>query len=288
MGHDEPLPPAYSRKRFALSWMAIRAPVGVFAVHRPGHLITNHWRSPMSVSDTIIPDTITGNAARTAMLRKAIEKVGTELAAVQAALPGNFDTDQAELDVMLAAMNGSAVEDQPVEDQTVEDQTPPGAAIEQSSDDDREQMHPAAPSLTLIEAQAALANWQHKAQLARSALRERDLEQRATRAKLVESINFFLRGGPISRDDLMREYLASEQRKRINGESRRGRVAHGPSVVDIGRAGQSSVNRNYAPKRRPDMMTGRRTYSIADSVARSGSGIIDTPGIVAVPRVVSE
>jgi hypothetical protein len=142
--------------------------------------------------------------------------------------------------------------------------------------------------LSLVEAQAALNDWQVKTQLARTALRDADMAQRTARSKLVESLNFFLRGGPLTPEQMKREYLASEQQKRINGERRGGRTGHGPSVFDHSRAHQSSVNRNYAPKRRPDMMTGRRTYSIADSVARSGSGIIDTPGIVAVPAAKSE
>lgn len=214
------------------------------------------------------PNAVTGNLVRDAMLRSAIQAYGTDLDALAAALPDDFKTDAKEVAAMAVAMG--------IEPVQVESKPEPDAPEGE-------------PQLSITEAKQALAEWQHKTQLARTALRDADIACRQSRSELVSALNFFLIGGPQTPEQMKREYIASEQARKAQGAERhRPLTTHGPSVVDIGRAGQSSVNRNYAPKRRPDMMSGRRTYGIADSTARSGSGIIDTPGIVAVPRVSNE
>ena len=265
------------------------------------------------------PTTVTGSADRDMMLRLAIGNNGADdLAAIQAALPEDFNTDAEEVAKMVEAMGLPKIEGEPAppvegEPVTVEgeptptvdprdpvpgergyeaaSELPPGAVVEQSSGDDGEQQHPAdtdlpSPEMTLSEAQEVLADWQHKMQMARIALHDRTMEQKQTRSKLVESINFFLRGGPQSQDDLKREYLASEQQKRINGDTRRGRApSHGPSVVDVGRAGRGgSINRRYGAVRR-GLLPGQRAYSLEGAMARSGSGIVDTGGLAKVPVV---
>jgi hypothetical protein len=120
-------------------------------------------------------------------------------------------------------------------------------------------------------------------------LRDRDIEQRTARGKLVEAINFFLNGNAtMTREQLMRDYIASEQQKRINGEGRRHRGGHGPSAVDVGRAGHGgNVNQRYYPIRR-GLRPGERAFSLHEAVARSGSAAIDTHGIAAVPAVKTE
>ena len=215
---------------------------------------------------------VTGNPVRDAILRNAIAGLDDHsFAAVQAVLPGDFDLDQQELDEMLATMTAGEDAAAPVEAEPVE-------------------FAPEPPTLSLLEANAALADWQHKMQLARVALRDRDLEQRTARGKLVEAINFFLRGNvTISREQLQREHIASEQMRKAAGEARhRPLTTHGPSVYDIGRAGHgNSVNRRYSPTRR-GLLPGQRAYSLEGAIARSGSATVDTHGIAAVPAVKSE
>lgn len=222
---------------------------------------------------------VTGNIARDVMLRKAVEAHAPDLAAIQAALPSNFDTDQAEVDLMLAHIGKPPL--------------PPGAVAQQSSEGDMENGHPAetdaepSPAMSVEEANADLNDWQHKTQLARNALRDCETAVKTARGKLVEAISFFLTGNKtIGRDELIRQHLASEAAERAaRGGGRRGRApSHGPSVVDIGRAGHGgNVNRRYQPTRRPDMMTGRRTYSLDGAIARSGTGMIDTHGKAPMP-----
>jgi hypothetical protein len=215
---------------------------------------------------------VTGNPMRDAILRNALTSLDDHsLATVQAVLPGDFDLDQGELDAMLATMTASKdAAAEPVEAESVEAPEP--------------------PTLSLSEANAALADWQHKTQLARMALSERDREQRAARAKLVEAINFFLRGNvTMTREQLQREHIASEQaRKAAGAERHRPLTTHGPSVFDIGRAGHGhSVNRRYSPTRR-GLVPGQRAYSIEDSIRRSGSATVDLRGTAPVPAIKSE
>src|SRR5579863_4359853 len=100
--------------------------------------------SPMSAMPSV-----TGSHLRDVMLWQAIEAHGTDLDVLTAALPGDFATDAEEISRMVEAMTRG---------ETVE--TPPS-----SSNDDAA---PEPPTLSLVEAQAALAHWQHKTQLART------------------------------------------------------------------------------------------------------------------------
>jgi hypothetical protein len=214
------------------------------------------------------------------MLQRAVEKHPTDFAAIVAALPANFDTDHQEVNLMLAHLGKPLIE------------LPPGAVIEQSSGDGVKGERPAdtlsSDEMTIQEATAILNDWQHKVQLARDALRDRGIEQKAARGKLVEAITFFLTGNKsIGRDELIRQHLASEAAERAaraaNGGRRSRAPSHGPSAYDIGRAGHGgNVNRRYAPTRR-GVLPGQRAYSLEGSIARSGSGIIDTHGRAPLP-----
>jgi hypothetical protein len=244
---------------------------------------------------------VTGNPARDLMLRQAIEAYGTDLDALKAALPGDFGTDQDEVDAMVAAI--SVVEGQHVETvETVEMLTPSKSLenIEPPHANGAARPHHEArpdapqpetePSLTLVEAQAALAVWQTKAQAARIELRNRDMAQRTARGKLADAINYFLRGNvTMTREQLQREHIASEQQRKAEGGGRRRHApSHGPSAYDIGRAGHgNSVNQRYGAVRRA-LLPGQRAYSLEGAMARSGSAKVDTHGTAAIPAVKSE
>jgi len=230
------------------------------------------------MSDEFEEGTVTGRFARDILLRQAIIASGNDLEKIKAALPPDFGTDADEVAAMLATI-----------------EHPPGAVVEQSSGDDTRVEHPAdaeplpSPDMSLDEARAVLNDWQVKLHAAKQDADTKRREQQMARQKLVESVNFFLGNPTLTRDQLVREHLASEATRKASGAARhRPLTTHGPSAVDIGRAGHGgNVNRRYYPTRR-GLVPGQKAYSLADSVARSGSGIIDTHGTAQVPAVKTE
>jgi hypothetical protein len=246
---------------------------------------------------------VTGRFVRDAMLRRGIERVGSsDLAAIQKTLPANFGTDAAEVALMVAHMSVKKVEGNPpapVEGEPVTVAGDPSAPVEGEpvTIDPRDPVPgeggygadaaDESPVMTVDEAYQVLSDWQAKMHAARTTLHSCTMEQKAARANLVEKINYFLNGNPQTREALIREHIASENARRAGVKAHRA-ATHGPSVVDIGRSGRGgSVNQRYGAVRR-GLVPGQRAYSLHDSIARSGSGVVDTHGTAAVPAVKSE
>src|SRR5580704_19452295 len=149
---------------------------------------------------------------RDQMLKQAILQAApdTTLGAVAAWLPADFDTDEAELADMLARMAA----DQPIEFEGTPEPEPEPAAAPAAA-------RPAAPSeagpptMTFQEARAVVVDWGNKLSKARGALMGAVSRQHAGREKLAAAIGQFVRGFPQrTREDLQREYLASEAERR--------------------------------------------------------------------------
>lgn len=144
---------------------------------------------------------------RDQMLKQAILQAApdTTLGAVAAWLPADFDTDEPELADMLARMAA----EQPIEFEGTPEPTPEAPA------ETPDAAEPVAPSLTSQEARAVVVDWGYKLSAARGALMGAVSRQHAGREKLAAAIGQFVRGFPQrTREDLQREYLASEAERR--------------------------------------------------------------------------
>jgi hypothetical protein len=168
---------------------------------------------------------------RDQMLREAIAQAApdTSLAAVIAFLPADFDADEAELADMLATMAAEPTPaqrdaaamvqslmgiepDQPIEFEGAPEPTPAPQPVETL-----DTVEPVSdePTLTFQEARAVVVDWGNKLSAARGRLMTAVSRQQAGRDKLHAAIKQFVSGFPKkTREDLQREYLASEAERR--------------------------------------------------------------------------
>jgi hypothetical protein len=168
---------------------------------------------------------------RSEMLREAILQAApdTTLASVAAWLPTDFDADEAELADMIATMATEPTPQQreagalvasilgldpaPIEFEGAPDPTPEalGEAEARAPAEPVKEL----PTLTFQEARDVVSEWANKLSAARGALMAAQSRQQTGRLKLAAIIGQFVSGFPKkSREDLQREYLASEAERR--------------------------------------------------------------------------
>lgn len=168
----------------------------------------------------------TGSISRDVMAMAAILEAKKthgilNLANVAFALPPDFDLSQDELDGILANMGG----DLPA----VEPEAPPEASEPQDAAD------ASAPSMTLDEARERLVKLQNELSAGRGSVLTLQSKLRTSRDKLAKAIQTFISGQkPITREQLQRDHIRSEQARKARGEALngRGQAMPGPSVVD--------------------------------------------------------
>jgi hypothetical protein len=244
---------------------------------------------------------------RNEMLRQAILQAApdTTLSSVVTWLPGDFDLDEAELADMIATMATEPTPQQreagalvasilgldpaPIEFEGEPEPTPEalGEAEARAFNGHRERQRqpipaPAEPpTLTFQEARDVVSEWANKLSKARGALMSAQARQQAGRLKLAAAIGQFVSGFPKkSREDLQREYLASEAERRqrvADGlEAPTGATRTAPTgFLTAMRAGQRghSVNRGYG---------NNYVKKAADLVARQRAAGLN-PGVSKVP-----
>jgi hypothetical protein len=159
-------------------------------------------------------------ALRARMLRQAVLQAApdTTLAAVAVWLPGNFfsaDTDEAAAnEAELADMIATVAAEQPIEFEGEPEPTPEAAPPEAPAETP-DAAEPVAPTMTFQEARKVVVDWGNKLSKARGALMAAVSCQHAGREKLAAAIGQFVSGFPQrTREDLQREYLASEAERR--------------------------------------------------------------------------
>ena len=168
---------------------------------------------------------------RDEMLRQAILQAApdTTLSSVVTWLPGDFDLDEAELADMIATMATEPTPQQreagalvasilgldpaPIEFEGAPDPTPEALGEAEAWAPAEPVKEP--PTLTFQEARDVVSEWANLLSKARGALMAAQARQQAGRLKLAAVIGQFVSGFPKkSREDLQREYLASEAERR--------------------------------------------------------------------------
>jgi hypothetical protein len=231
------------------------------------------------------------------MMREAILNAApdTTLASVASWLPGDFDLDEAELADMIATMAAEPTPAQreagalvasilgldpaPIEFEGAPDPTPEALGEAEARAPAEPVKEP--PTLTFQEARDVVSEWANKLSKARGALMAAQARQQAGRLKLAAVIGQFVSGFPKkSREDLQREYLASEA-------ERRQRVADGlePPTGGVRNAPTGVLTRNAFYRRGGGVnQAGSNKYlgKAASLVARQRAAGLN-PGVSKVP-----
>jgi len=209
----------------------------------------------------------TGNDLRDAMIRNAIQKVTERgdplnLPIVQMELPDDFDLSQAELNDF-APKPKSGVPNGTPDGSTASNEAVDGSTVSHDTVDEADDL----PPMTQAEAREMLVRLNDELSQERGNVITLTTRVRQARERVAKAIAAFQAGFvPVTREQLQREHIASEQARKAAGHpSMRGQSMPGPSVVDQAAfRGSRSVNRSYSPKyRRPGLWingTFHRTY----------------------------
>jgi len=155
------------------------------------------------------PNSITGNAARDAMIVTAVNIARngdgvTTLPAIQIMLPGNFDLDEVELKNVIAAMDAP-------------EQVDTSGVVETPPAPIPDEPQPEPPTMTHEEAQARIAALNEKLARLRAELERLSRCQRKARTDLAAAVQAFVTGQqPRTFDALVREELAANQQHRAD------------------------------------------------------------------------
>jgi hypothetical protein len=200
------------------------------------------------------------------MMREAILNAApdTTLASVVTWLPGDFDLDEAELADMIAAMAAEPTPAQRdaaamvsnilgIEFEGAPEPSPGEQIPEAELVAGLEPAPVEAPTLTFQEARDVVSEWANLLSKARGALMSAQARQQAGRLKLAAVIGQFVSGFPKkSREDLQREYLASEAERRqrvADGlEAPTGARQKPASALTASRQRSRNINQSYSNK----------------------------------------
>ena len=198
-----------------------------------------------------------------------IENIGAECAKILGSTFGSMDPD--EHAALMAEL-------EPPEAENGEPRHAAASLAAPAATDGNESGHtPTTPTAEIShgEALTAVREADQRAHDARAVLQDAEKAARLAKVRLETATVEFTTGivGGYSREQLQRDYIASEQARKHAGIEARREPSHGPSVFDLSRSGGSGrAGSPFAIKRRPvfDVATGRyvRPYGEAGGFNR--------------------